>query len=138
MAYRKNGHDNEFQRIRTGLIVLLVGVVVLLAALGIAIVRSIGPSVDSGVQDATAPGGGSGELSTRVGAAAIVLGIVLVVTLLITSYALFRITRRFATAELSRKPQPTPDDDVWQMHRLPEAAAPEDQGGEEPPPGARG
>jgi hypothetical protein len=124
MTWRSAGYHSDARRVRTGLIVLLAGIVILLAAVGMLLLRNPEPSPDQTsaslqVEQSSPP---DLELSRRVGVVAMVMGGVLVITLLITAYALFRITRRFATVELGKPAKPTATEDVWQMHKVPEEA----------------
>lgn len=121
MTLRGSSYESDFQRVRAGLIVLLVGIVILLGALGMAVIRGPQSGADQVALDSSVepPQRDAGD-AQRVGAAAIILGGVLVVVLLVAGYALLRITRQYATASLGKKAEPTPTDDVWAMHQLPE------------------
>ena len=129
------GQEDERHRLRIGLVVLMVGLAVLLGAVAMAILRAPSPTGDSGASDAAlAVGGREGLTSAYAGMVIPVLAglaIVLVVTLLVVSYALFRLTRRLAVPEEpAKKDQPTPTDDIWRMHRVPEE--PPDQEADHP------
>lgn len=127
MTLRGCGYDSDPERVRAGLVVLLVGIVLLLAALGMAVLRGPAPPGD------VVTAGGQIEsadkeslVPARLGAALIVLGIALLVTLLVVSYILIRHTRRYAKGGGTRPARPTPADDVWAMHKLPEQSAEEE------------
>jgi hypothetical protein len=127
MTLRGRTYEDAGKRVRTALVVLIGGVVLLLAALGMALLRV--PSseqqvvqVDRGESAPTDEG-----LAARTGVVLIAVGGVLLVTLLVACYALFRVTRRFAAAEQRRTFQPTATEDVWQMHKLPERPPGESQ-----------
>ena len=118
MTFRGAAQDDERSRLRAGLVVLMVGLFVLLAAVAMAILRS----PDRAQIDSTPKP--QAEQSLLAGAALPILatlGIILVVVLLLVSYALLRITRNLAVpTRVPKKPSPTPTDDVWQQHKLPE------------------
>jgi hypothetical protein len=125
MTLRGYGAENERRRLRAGLTVLMAALVVLLAAVGMALLRSPSPTGDD-----AAPVGqvetsnDAGLASPVIGVAApvlAVLAILLVVTLLVVSYAIFRLTQKLALPEEPpRKEEPTASDDVWRMHRVPD------------------
>ncbi|MFQ5424347.1 MAG: hypothetical protein ACE5F9_10255 [Phycisphaerae bacterium] len=50
----------------------------------------------------------------------LLIGATLVVVLVATSIAIIVFSRNFRRYLMRRAPQPTPNDDVWQMHKLPE------------------
>jgi hypothetical protein len=47
---------------------------------------------------------------------------ILVLVFLVASLAILRASRRFRALQEHRRAQPTPTDDVWAMHKLPEGA----------------
>jgi len=59
--------------------------------------------------------------TARSSSAVLLLGFVLVLVFLVGSYAIVRGSRRFREAFLRPKLRPTSADDVWAMHKLPEA-----------------
>ena len=123
MTIRGTADDDVTQRLRVGLVVLMVGVLVLLAAVGMAILRGPGPTGEGIATTPAAPSAGGDKLSAEQAVSFVpVLGIMaglLVVTLLVSSYALFRLTRRLAVPPSPvPKRQPTPTDDVWRMHKV--------------------
>ena len=122
---RGYGREDSLHRTRDGLVVLMIGLAVLLAAVGMAILRAPSPTGDG------APGGDDLRPNNRAEPAAAQAGVVLsvlaglalvlVVTLLVVAYALFRLTRRLAVPEANAdKHAPTPTDDVWRMHKPPD------------------
>ncbi|MFQ5489475.1 MAG: hypothetical protein ACE5GE_02030 [Phycisphaerae bacterium] len=118
MTLRGGTQDDQQSRLRVGLVVLMVGLVVLLAAIGMAIMRS-----PSQIDVAEKPGSlaDEGLLAGAAVSMLVIMGVVLVVILLVASYALFRLTRNLAVPDRKfRKQDPTPTDDVWQQHKLPE------------------
>ena len=125
MTLRGYDAENERRRLRTGLTVLMAALVVLLAAVGMALLRSPSPTGDDAAP--VKPIGTSADerlASPAIGVAVpvlAVLAILLVVTLLAVSYAIFRLTQKLALPEEPpRKEEPTASDDVWRMHRLPD------------------
>ena len=127
MTLRGCGYDSDPERIRAGLVVLLVGIVLLLAALGMAVVRGPAPPGDVVTAEGQIESADEAKiLPARLVAALIVLGIALLVTLLVASYILIRHTRRHAKGVRMRPARPTPADDVWAMHKLPEQPAEEE------------
>ena len=125
MTLRGCGYDSDTQRIRAGLVVLLAGIVILLGALGMAVLRGPGPAGDSvALNQQGVSLTADRVLPARVGAALLILAIVLVTSLLIAGYILLRVTRRHAQRRKARAIRPTPNDDVWKMHKLPEDSSP--------------
>jgi hypothetical protein len=135
MTLRGYGADDERRRLRTGLTVLMAALVVLLAAVGMALLRSPSPTGDHAAPVEHIGASDEGPLASPAIDLAVpvlaVLAILLVVTLLVVSYAVFRLTQKLALPEEPpRKEGPTASDDVWRMHRLPD----ESPDGPEPPP----
>ncbi len=125
-----SGSEYEPHRLRAGLMVLALGLAVLLAAVGMAILRSPAPTGEVGATEAGAGAAGHDGLPIASAESIIpvlaVLAIALVATLLVVAYALFRLTRRLALpATSSRRKVATPTDDVWKMHQVP-ALPPDD------------
>ncbi|MCP4249452.1 MAG: hypothetical protein GY778_20615 [bacterium] len=129
MTLRGCGYDSDTERIRAGLAVLVVGIVIILAALFMLYLR--GPA-DPGEMIARQgqPGSAVGSRApARLGAWVMVLGVFLVAALVVAALTLLRITRRFAGRRDDKPQRPTPTDDVWAMHQTPEEppdAAPPD------------
>ena len=127
MTLRGRTYEDPGKRVRAALVVLIGGVVLLLAALGMALLRV--PSSEQQVvqmdRDESAPT--DEGLVARTGVVLIAVGSVLLVTLLVACYALFRVTRRFAVAGQRKAFQPTATEDVWQMHKLSEGPSGESQ-----------
>lgn len=137
MSLRGYVVESEQRRLRAGLMVLMAGLIVLLAAVGMAILRSPSPiGDDAAPAEQVETGAGGAKLSPAIGVAMpvlAVLAIVLVVTLLVVSYAVFRLTQKLALPEEPPRTEgPTASDDVWRMHRLPEKP-PESQAPHLPP-----
>ncbi len=111
------------------------GLTILLAAVGMAVLRSPSATGDQVVPPAnttTRPAGPTVADAGVVMPMLIALGIALVVTMLVAAYALFRLTRRLAVPEAAaRKPEPTATNDVWAMHRPPEEPADDSEPGDE-------
>lgn len=130
MTLRGITQDNDQSRLRAGLLVLMVGLGVLLAAVAMAIMRSPGqapsrPAPDTRVAESILSGVAVPILA--------ITGGTLVIVLLVISYALFRITRNLAVpAKPPPRKEPTPTDDVWQQHKLPgEGFDPQEQSPDE-------
>ena len=120
MTLRGGGYNGETRRIRAGLVVLLVGVVLLLGAMVFALIRTPEPTGDRvGRRGRVETADQEHVVPARLGVALMVVGMVLVVTLLVAGYVLLRLTRRYALGNNAKTPQPTPSDDVWQMNRAP-------------------
>ncbi len=117
--------DNDVARLRVGLVVLMVGVAILLAAVGMGFMRTPAPEADhspslTGAARTDLTQGTNSSILAVIPMLAI-LGGTLVVTLLIAAYALFRLTRNLAVPPTpSPQPKPTANEDVWQMHKLPD------------------
>lgn len=117
MTLRGASSDDVQSRMRAGLAVLIVGLIVLLAAVTMAIMRSTDQAPAPSTADSQADPNVLAEITMPILAT---MASVLVVILLVVSYALFRITRNLSVlAPQTRKPSPTPTDDVWQQHKLP-------------------
>lgn len=125
MTLRGGGYESDTERIRAGLVVLVVGVVIILAALFMLYLR--GPA-DPGEMVARQGQSGSAvgsQAPARLAPWVIVLGLFLVATLVVAAWTLLRITRRFARGRDGKRQRPTPTDDVWAMHKTPEEEPPD-------------
>jgi flagellar basal body-associated protein FliL len=132
MSLRGRSYDDANKRVRTALVVLMAGVVVLLAALGMALLRGPMSASRPMVRDERVePGQVDEETASQVGVVLMVVGGVLVVTLLVAGYSLMRVMRRFAVPQQSKPFQPTATDDVWQKHKLAEGSPGEPEDGED-------
>lgn len=123
----------ERRRLTSALLVLMAGLLVFLAAVGMAMLRGPLPEQEAGVQNGQHDEGANGESEPQhVGLAMPILGGLaglLLVTMLIVGYALFRLTRALALPESApKRPDPTAHDDVWTKHRLPEDVGPDASG----------
>lgn len=119
MSLRGRSYEDSDTRIRTALVVLIAGVLLLLAGLGMALLR--GPaSTEQRVarHERAEPAPAEDADQARAALVLMVVGGVLVAALLGACYALFRVTRRFAAPEHRRPSRPTAAEDVWQMHKL--------------------
>ena len=127
MTLRGRTYEDPGKRVRAALVVLIGGVVLLLAALGMALLRV--PSSEQQVVQVDRDESGPTEegLVARTGVVLITVGSVLLVTLLVACYALFRVTRRFTVAGQRKTFQPTATEDVWQMHKLSDEPSGESQ-----------
>jgi hypothetical protein len=120
-----SGSEYERHRLRVGLVVLMIGLAVLLGAVGMAILRAPSPTGDVvAVGGTSAAGGGDGldpaQVEGLVPVLAALAGL-LVVTLLVVAYALFRLTRRLVVPTMPDEPsKPTRTDDIWGMHQVPD------------------
>ena len=127
MTFRGRTYEDAGKRVRAALVVLIGGVVLLLAALGMALLR-IPSSERQVVPPERVESAPTDEaVAARTGVVLIAVGSVLMVTLLAACYALFRVTRRFAAAGQRKAFQPTSTEDVWQMHKLSDEPAGESQ-----------
>lgn len=65
------------------------------------------------------------------------LGLLLLLVFAVASYAIIRFSRNYRRYLLREPPKPTPADDVWEMHKLPEDAdsgdSPDDGGWDDGP-----
>lgn len=133
MRLRGRTYEDAGKRVRTALVVLIAGVVLLLAGLGMAWLRGpvpADPRIVRSEKPEPAPAPADEAEAVRTGVVLLVISAVLAVTLLVACYALFRVTRRYAALEQRKAFQPTAAEDVWEMHKLPEEPL------EEPPEGA--
>ena len=62
----------------------------------------------------------------------LLIGFVLALLFLLSTYVLVRSMRRYRAAASRRRRAPTPTDDVWAMGKLPDDADTDDRGLEEP------
>ena len=129
MTLRGRTYEDTGKRVRAALVVLIGGVVLLLAALGMALLRI--PSSEQQVMPPerveSAPT--DEALAAKTGFILMAVGGVLMVTLLVACYALFRVTRRFTAAEQRRLFEPSATEDVWEMHKLSDEPAGEAEDG---------
>jgi hypothetical protein len=119
MSLRGHSYEDAGARIRTALVVLIAGVLLLLAGLGMALLRgpaSTGPRIVR--HDTAEPAPADEALATRTGVVLMAAGGVLVAALLGACYALFRVTRRLAAPEQRKPLRPTAAENVWKMHKL--------------------
>ncbi len=118
MRLQRRTSEDAGKRIRSGLMVLIAGVVLMLAALTIVLLR-VPPSSASRVARHEVPehAPAGDELVARTAVVLVGWG-VLMVTLLVAGYSLFRVTRRLAAPRSGKLPRATPSDDVWKMHKL--------------------
>jgi len=134
MSLRGVRFESDTQRIRAGLVVLLAGLVVLLAALSMTALRGTRPpGTPLTATEEVTPPPATDTLPARVAGALLVLGIVLAAVFLVAVYALFRISRRIAQPSSPKPVAPTPADDVWQMHKVPDSAPGEPPDAQEQP-----
>jgi multisubunit Na+/H+ antiporter MnhB subunit len=119
MSVRRRTSEDAGKRIRSGLMVLIAGVVLMLAALTIVWLR-IPPSSASRVARHEVPEAAptGDELAARTAVVLMGVGGVLLVTLVVAGYSLFRLTRRLAGPRSGKLPRATASDDVWTMHKL--------------------
>ena len=94
--------------------ILAVGCCFSLAAAGSDLVRRSVESATSGSGDAV-----RNRVSSAVAIAILAVALVLLV-FFVTSYVLIRSARRFRMAAERKRPAPTPSEDVWKQHKLPE------------------
>lgn len=110
--YRSDGKSR-----RVGLILLVTGLVLLAISVVIVLDRS-GQSPESAplaVRE-SAPGIARASWLTQ---AVLLISLVFLI-FVVGTFAMVRFSRRFRAALLGRRATPTPSEDVWQMHRLPE------------------
>ncbi len=112
--------NSEPHRVRLGLLVLLIGVLLFLWAWGNWIFRA---SRASDQPVATSPSEHEPPPQTvkaaRSMSAVLLLGLLLVIVFLAASYAIVRSSRRLRELIFRERPPPTTSDDVWAMHKLP-------------------
>lgn len=110
------------RRVRLALVVLLVGVGILLVAVGVTVLRG-----DASYDELIAAQGGSGHKPNdqdRAMAATLTLvyGSVLLLVFVLAAVALVMASRRYRKYLGATRPAPTASDDVWSRHQVPEGA----------------
>lgn len=124
----------EQHRIRAGVLLLSFGIILLVWAWGSWIYRtSVAGAGTSGGEAVTAPldpaagGAGNGERSPDAASVAkalpafLGLGFLLVVVFFVGSFVIVRTLRKYREGLERKSPPPTDSEDVWSMHRDPEA-----------------
>ena len=79
----------------------------------------------------TVPGNPAAAKLASAIALAVLAGMIVLLVFLVASYALIRSARRFRQAAEKNPPAPTPSDDLWLQHKLPEDWEDEDDDGED-------
>jgi putative copper export protein len=120
-------HEASQRRTRTALLVLLAGTAILLATVGLAMLRVESP--DASVTDgAPAPlGDADTRASARAATVVLVYGSILLVVFIVAAIALVTASRNFRRGLAKKRQPPTPADDVWSKHKLPEEEADTDE-----------
>jgi len=109
------------QRTRSALMLLLLGVTILLVALGIAVLRAQPPPADGiGPDSLAGPGKLGGKAHVMIATVTLLYGTILLVLLVVAAVALVAVSRGYRRRLQGRRPVPTVYDDVWSRHRLPE------------------
>lgn len=108
------------QRLRLGLVVLLVGVGLLLVAVGMAMLRGGTSSPELVAEDGAARPAVDGKARAVVGTAALVFTTILLLVLVLAAVALVMASRRYRRHLFRKQQAPTPIDSIWSRHKLPE------------------
>jgi len=109
------------QRTRSALMLLLLGVTILLVALGIAVLRGQPPPADGiGPDGLAGPGRLGGKAQAMVATVTLLYGTILLVLLVVAAVALVAVSRGYRRRLQATRPAPTAYDDVWSRHKLPE------------------
>ena len=116
----------EHRRVRQALLILLTGVAVLLVTVGLAMLRTDAPAVVTVSEtDTGVPVTQDEATSARAATVMLVYGSILLVVFVIAAITLVAASRSFRrqlTQGRGGKGEPTPSDDVWSQHRLPDDA----------------
>lgn len=108
------------QRVRLGLVVLLVGVGLLLVALGMALLRGGTSSPELIAEDGAVRPAVDGKTRAVVGTVALVFSTILLLVLVLAAVTLVMVSRRYRRYLFRKQRAPTPTDSIWSRHRLPE------------------
>ncbi len=132
---RLNDDTQGPRRVRMALVILMVGVGLLLLALALAMLRSEAASeivmAPSPVPPSTMP---ASQQRTMAATLMLVYGTLLLLVFVVAALALVAVSRRYRQRLARQKASPTPVDDVWSQHRLPEETMNGDARSPDPPP----
>jgi ABC-type Fe3+ transport system permease subunit len=113
------------QRTRAALMLLLLGVTVLLVALGIAVLRGQPqPEEMIGAGGPPGPERLGGKAQAMVATVTLLYGTILIVVFVVAAVALVAVSRGYRRRLQATRPAPTAYDDVWSRHKLPEEPDP--------------
>lgn len=119
------------QRLRLGLVVLLVGVGLLLVAVGMAMLRGGTSSPEPIAEDGVARPAVDGKTRAVVGTMALVFSAILLLVLMLAAVVLVMVSRRYRRHLFRKRQAPTPTDSIWARHKLPEGWSDEARESEE-------
>ena len=112
--------STDQQRLRAGSAVLAFGVVILLSAWGLSILRGTEGAGEAAIQSRKLDPPDPTQVLPAVSAGMLLYGIFLIIILFVSLLALYRLSRNYRN-HLFRKPSPpTSSVDVWKMHQLPD------------------
>jgi hypothetical protein len=114
---------SDYRRTRLGLIILLVGVLLMIATLGLGLMRDSGGEMVADTDEPAVVVASSAERA-EVAVVVLVYGTVLLFVFVVATVALVVVSRNYRRHLARRKPSPTPVDDVWSRHRVPEEPPP--------------
>jgi len=117
MTLNLRGSDQH--RMRLGLPLLVIGLILMLWAWGSWIYRASIPVETGGVvvQEVPAPSPDAIR-AARLSPLVLLVGLLLVLLVLFGSHALIRAARRYRALANRKRPPPTAADDVWAMNKL--------------------
>jgi len=119
MTLRGIGSEHDDQRVRAAAAVLVLGVSIILATLGMAALRGDEPQPHNSQVAVQTPVPADDLAPARVGIILLMIFLVLVPGVAVAAYLLLRVAKKAALLEPQQPARPTPIDDIWQMHRPP-------------------
>ena len=112
--------STDQQRLRAGCAVLAIGVIILLSAWGMSVVRGPETGGEAARQHRKLDPPDPTRILPMIGAGMVVYGTVLIIVLFVCVMAFYRISRNYRKHLLRKPAEPTVTADVWKMHRLPD------------------
>jgi hypothetical protein len=112
--------SSDQQRLRAGYAVLSMGVLILMFAWGMAVLRGPQGQGEIAVRHQKLDPPAPDQILPAMGMGMLLCGVCLVVILVLSVVAFVRISRRYREHVLRSPAAPTPTSDVWQMHKVPD------------------
>lgn len=112
--------SSDHQRLRAGYAVLSIGVLILLGAWALAVMRGPQAEGDAAIRRQKLDPPTTNRYLPKISAAMIVYGTVLVVVLFVSVITLLRMSRNYRKMLFRAPPKPTQMSNVWKMHKIPE------------------
>ena len=112
--------SSDQQRLRAGCAVLAFGMVILLSAWGLSVLRGPEDGGEAAIQSRKLDPPDPAQILPTIGAGMVLYGIILIIILFVSMMAFYRLSRNYSKHLLRKPPAPTVTADVWKMHRLPD------------------